>query len=126
NFESNQNSKISDYKSLIKSGSVKVQNSDYFYRVNDTFGFQKYFGVIPILNNGNWIGTLVIELKSQPFDIYNYFPEVLIDGKLKSDEDYSRYSFAFYKDNKLFSQSGAYTYETITSRFDGKKDKIVF
>ncbi|RZK50760.1 MAG: GHKL domain-containing protein [Pedobacter sp.] len=126
NFESSQNSKLSDYKSLIKSGSVKVQNSDYFYRVNDTFGFQKYFGVIPIINNGNWIGTLVIELKSQPFDIYNYFPEVLIDGKLKSDEDYSRYSFAFYKDNKLFSQSGAYTYETITSRFDGKKDKIVF
>ncbi len=126
NLESKIQTQLSDYKSLVKAGSVKVQGSDYFYKVNDTFGFQQYFAIIPILSQGEWLGTMVIELKSQPFDIYNYFPEVLIDGKLKSDEDYSRYSFAFYKDSKLFSQSGAYTYETITTRFVGEKDKVVF
>lgn len=125
-FKSENGSPLSKYKSLVLSGAVKIQNSDYFYRINDTFGFQKYFGIIPIVEKGNRIGTMVIELTSQPYDHNVDFPELLIDGKLKSDEDYGTYSFAFYKDNKLFSQSGKYTYESINTRFEGVLDKVIF
>lgn len=118
--------KIAKYRELVKSGSVKTQDSNFFYRINDTFGFQNYFGIIPIVDAGNILGTLVIELKSQPFDHNNHFPELLIDGKLKSDEDFSDYSFAFYKDNKLFTQSGKYTYAMQNERFKGVLNKVKF
>lgn len=126
-FNNGNNTPLSNYKSLVRTGALKIQDSDYFYRINDTFGFQKYFGIIPIFDNNSILGSLVIELTSQPYDHNINFPELLIDGRLKSDEDYSQYSFAFYKDNKLFSQSGKYTYETnLTKRFSGVLDKVIF
>jgi two-component system nitrogen regulation sensor histidine kinase NtrY len=125
-FTGENTTPLSTYQSLVRTGALKIQDSDYFYKINDTFGFQKYFGIIPVFEQANLIGSLVIELTSQSYDINSHFPELLIDGKLKSDEDYSLYSFAFYKDHKLFGQSGKYTYETITKRFEGVQDKVVF
>lgn len=116
---------LSNFRSLVRSGAVKVQGSSYFYRVNDTFGYQKYFGIIPMFKGNTILGSVVIELTSQPYDQNVNFPELLIDGVLKSDEDFSDYSFAFYKDNKLFSQSGKYTYPSV-NRFSGVIDSIVF
>lgn len=125
-FRNENNTSLAKYRALVRSGAIKIENSDYFYRINDTFGFQKYFGIIPVSTDDNLIGFMVIELTSQSYDINSHFPELLIDGKLKSDEDYSPYSFAFYKDHKLFGQSGKYTYETVTKRFEGVLDKVVF
>jgi len=126
-FKDGDNPPLSNYKSLVRTGALKIQDSDYFYRINDTFGFQKYFGIIPVFDKENILGSLVIELTSQPYDHNVNFPELLIDGRLKSDEDYSQYSFAFYKDNKLFSQSGEYSYQTTLNQpFSGVLDKVVF
>ena len=119
------NTPLSNYRSLVRTGAVKIQDSDYFYRINNTFGFQKYFGIITILDDKNILGFMVIELISQPYDHNVNFPELLIDGTLKSDEDYTQYSFAFYKDNNLFSQSGKYTYKTV-NQFPGVLGKVVF
>lgn len=124
-FQNESTIPLSNFKSLVRTGALKIQGSEYFYRLNDTFGFQKYFGIIPIFDRENMIGFLVIELTSQPYDYNINFPELLIDGKLKSDEDYNPYSFAFYKDNKLFGQSGKYTYKTI-NQFKGVLDTVVF
>lgn len=118
--------KLASYRALVKSGAVKTQDSNFFYRINDTFGSQNYFGIIPIAIGRNVIGTLVIDLKSQPYDYNSHFPELLIDGKLKSDEDFKDYSFAFYKDNRLYSQSGKYSYPMFNKRFNGALDKIEF
>ena len=115
---------IAKYKNLVKFGAVKVQQSNYFYRVNDTFGFQNYFGIIPVFEKGNLLGTMIIELKSRPYDYNSFFPDLLIDGKLKSDEDFSRYSLAFYKDDQLYSQSGKYVYPMENNVFSGSLDKI--
>lgn len=117
---------ISKYKNLVRYGSVKTLQSNYFYRVNDTFGFQNYFGIIPVIDGNTLLGTLVVELKSRPYDYNSYFPDLLIDGKLKSDEDLSQYSLAFYKENQLFSQSGKYVYPMVNTVFKGEKDNTVF
>jgi two-component system nitrogen regulation sensor histidine kinase NtrY len=120
---------FSKYKDLVKSGAFKLDEVNYSYKINDTFGFQNYFGIIPIFDGKNLLGTLVIELKSQPYDSNSRFPELLIDGKLKSDENFSDYSLAFYKDNKLFTQSGPYTYDMINNKdhgFRGVTGKVVF
>ncbi len=108
---------INKYKSLVKYGAVKAQQTNYFYRVNDTFGFQNYFGIIPVFDGKNLLGTMVIELKSRPYDYNSFFPDLLIDGKLKSDRNLSNYSLAFYKSNNLVSQSGKYVYPMVNDEF---------
>ncbi|HEY0177191.1 MAG TPA: HAMP domain-containing sensor histidine kinase, partial [Pedobacter sp.] len=117
-------SSLEHYQNLVRSGSVKISN--FFYRLNDTFGYQNYFGIIPVFDDNHILGTLVIELKSQQYNYSSQFPEILIDGKLKTDEDYSNYSFAFYNNNKLIKQSGKYTYQLANTGFKGKYGEAVF
>lgn len=121
--------KLNRYKELVKFGALRLDDVNYSYKINDTFGNQNYFSLIPIFEKGNLLGTLIIELKSQPYDYNSRFPELLIDGKLKSDEDFSEYSLAFYKKNKLFNQSGAFTYPMVNrgkNEFKGVTGKVIF
>jgi two-component system nitrogen regulation sensor histidine kinase NtrY len=115
---------LAHYQNLVRSGSVKISN--FFYRLNDTFGYQNYFGIVPIFDDSHIIGTLVVELKSQQYNYSSQFPELLIDGKLKNEDDYSNYSFAFYNNNKLIKQSGKYTYKLANNEFKGKFGEPVF
>lgn len=117
---------ISKYKNLVKYGAVKAQQASYFYRVNDTFGFQNYFGIIPVFDGDDLLGTMVVELVSRPYDYNTLFPDLLIDGKLKSEENLKNYSLAFYKENQLFSQSGNYVYPMVNTIFKGERDRIEF
>ncbi|HKG07777.1 MAG TPA: HAMP domain-containing sensor histidine kinase [Pedobacter sp.] len=108
---------LSFFKTLVQAGSVKLQESNFFYRLNDTFGYQNYFGIIPIIDEGRKLGTLVIELKSQPYNYKGQLPEILLDRTIKSDDDYSNYSIAFYKDGKLENQAGKYTYKLSSNEY---------
>jgi two-component system nitrogen regulation sensor histidine kinase NtrY len=113
-----------NYKNVVQSGSVKVSN--FFYRLNDTFGYQSYFGMIPIFNGNRMLGTVVLELKSQQYNYSNQFPELLVDGKVKSDDDYKAYSFAFYNYGELINQAGKFTYKLTDNDFPGKLDTPVY
>lgn len=116
---------LSYYKNLVKSGSVKVPESKSFYRLNYTFGYQNYFGIIPIFVDNQILGTLVIDLKSPQYNFNSQLPEILIDGKIKAEEDYSSYSFAFYNSGKLINQSGKYTYRLSNAGFDGQLGRSI-
>jgi len=116
---------LSKYKSLVQSGSVKIEGANYFYQVNNTFGYQDYFGIISSVNQGNLLGTLVIELRSKPYNYDNRLPDLLGDQKLIKGEDFKGYSIAFYLNNRLLNQSGAYTYPLDGSGYKGKKDDFV-
>lgn len=117
---------LSYFKGLVQAGSVKAPESNYFYRLNDTFGYQNYFGIIPVKEDNRILGTLVIELKSQPYNYRGQLPEILVDRTIKNDNDYSKYSIAFYKDNKLESQSGKYTYKLSGKEFTGGPSKRMY
>jgi len=112
--------KLSYYRNLVRSGSVKI--STYFYRLNDPFGFENYFGIIPVFNEQRLIGTLLIELKSQQYNYYSKFPELLLEGRTTREESYKDYSFAFYNNGKLFRQSGPYTYKLSAADFQGMQN----
>ncbi|MFD2872439.1 ATP-binding protein [Mucilaginibacter ximonensis] len=112
-LSADQDNPLSAYKDMVMLGSLKVSN--YFYRENwgESFGFQNYFGIIPIAKGDkNW-GSIVIELKSKALQTTNYFPELLIDGRLRDRDDFKNYSYAFYSDNKLVAQSGSYIYRLV-------------
>ncbi|QPH37980.1 sensor histidine kinase [Pedobacter endophyticus] len=113
---------ISKYKNLVEAGSVKIEGSNYFYQVNNTFGYQDYFGIVSVVKNGSLLGTLVLELRSKPYNYNNRLPDLLGDQKQIRDEDFKGYSIALYSNNKLLNQSGNYTYPLDGSIFKGKND----
>jgi len=115
---------INNLKNLVISGSIKV--SEYFYRVNNTFGLQSYFALIPIPVNKQGIVTLAIRLQSKTFKDEGSFPEVLADGKINTDEQLNKYSFAFYSNGRLLNQNGTYNYNLVNTDFKGKSGKFIF
>ena len=97
------------YKDLVQYSSQKV--SDFFYKVNESFGIQNYFAILPIFDNGKKLGTVVADLKSKPLQTFASFPDLLVDGRISQAEEFKNYSYAFYSDNKLITQSGDYVYD---------------
>ena len=116
---------ISKYKYLVESGSIKIEAANYFYKVNNTFGYQDYFGILPVLKENNLMGTLIIELRSKPYNFNNRLPDLLSDSKLANDEEFKSYSIALYSYNKLLNQSGNYTFPLDGNGFKGKVDDFV-
>ncbi|PWS27790.1 two-component sensor histidine kinase [Pedobacter yonginense] len=116
---------IDKYKNLVEAGSVKIDGSNYFYQVNNTFGYQDYFGIIPVFNKNSLQGTLIVELRSKPYNYNNRLPDLLGDQKLIKNDDFKGYSIALYSNNKLLNQSGNYTYPLNGSVFKGVKDDFV-
>ncbi|WP_316799259.1 HAMP domain-containing sensor histidine kinase [Pedobacter frigidisoli] len=116
---------IAKYKNLVEVGSVKIEGSNYFYQVNNTFGYQDYFGIISIVDNGSLLGTLVLELRSKPYNYNNRLPDLLGDQKQARDQEFKGYSIALYSNNKLLNQSGTYTYPLDGSIFKGKIDDFI-
>lgn len=114
---------LQDFKSLALYGSVKI--SKYFSRTNDVFGYHNYFALIPIKTNGN-TGTLIIDLKSKPTKDTDSFPDLLVDKNVKSIQDIKDYSYAFYNDGKLTSQSGDFIYSLVNTQYSGKKNQYVY
>ncbi|WP_316754676.1 HAMP domain-containing sensor histidine kinase [Pedobacter aquatilis] len=116
---------IEKYKKLVESGSIKIEASNFFYQINNTFGYQDYFGIVPVLKDNNLLGTLIIELRSKPYNYNNRLPDLLAEQKYGKDEEFKGYSIALYNNNKLLNQSGAYTYPLNGSIFKGKLDDFV-
>jgi two-component system nitrogen regulation sensor histidine kinase NtrY len=114
---------LSDFKSLVLYSSYKV--SGYFYRANESFGFLNYFAILPVMQNNELLGTIVIELKSKPQQVNTSFPALLVDGQLEDEDEFKGYSYAFYSDGKLLSQSGNYVYNVVNTDLQGQLKKYV-
>lgn len=110
------------FKDMVVYSSFKV--SDYFYRQNESFGFQSYFAILPVIDGTKKLGTIVVELKSKPLLAAGSFPDLLVDKEVKGNsEEFKNYSFAFYTDNILIGQSGTYVYSIRNSEFKGELKK---
>lgn len=109
------------FKDMVLYSSFKV--SDYFYRENESFGYQSYFAILPVIDGSTSLGTIVIELKAKPQLASGTFPELLIDKADKSEEEFKDYSYAFYNDNRLVGQSGDFIYSVNNTEFKGELKK---
>jgi len=94
--------------------------SDHFYRDKESFGYQNYLAMLPVFSGDNNLGTITILLTTKAQHAENSFPELLMDGRNNSTDDFKDYSYAFYMDNKLVSQHGKYDYSLINNEFAGK------
>ncbi|WP_299353071.1 ATP-binding protein [Mucilaginibacter sp.] len=110
-LSADKNYSIDDFKDMVLYSSFKVSN--YFYRQNLSFGYQNYFAILPVVQNEKTLGSIVVELKSKALQTSNYFPELLIDRQIENNDDFKDYSYAFYSDRKLLSQSGSFVYNLL-------------
>lgn len=117
---------LQNYRNMVLFGALKTLASNYFYRVNDVFGYQNYFGVIPVFKNENIIGTVVVDLKSQPYNYNLRFPDLLVDSKVKRDMEFNKYSFAFYNNNQLVNQSGKISYPLANKNFKAETGTLLY
>jgi len=113
-----KNYSLNVYKDLVLYSSYKVSN--YFYRENESFGFQNYFAILPVIQNNKILGTIVVELKSKPLQPSGTFPDLLKDGAIKQQDEFKDYSYAFYIDDQLVSKSGSFGYDLVNTTFKGK------
>jgi two-component system nitrogen regulation sensor histidine kinase NtrY len=112
---------LDGFKDLVLYSSRKVSN--FFYRENESFGFLSYFAILPIHYDSGRSGTIVIELKSKPIQTAVSFPELLEDEGPGNRDEFKGYSYAFYNDNRLVTQSGSYIYDIQNTQFDGSVGK---
>ncbi len=119
-----KNYALNVFKSMVLYSSFKVSN--YFYRENESFGFQNYFAILPVNDREQSLGTLVIELKSKPLQAFSSFPGLLVDGQINTENEFKGYSYAFYIDGKLLSQSGNYVYNLANTDLHGTLKKYIY
>ncbi|PJJ80240.1 HAMP domain-containing protein [Mucilaginibacter auburnensis] len=106
----NENYSFNIFALMVEYGSFKV--SDFFYR-QTTFGLLSYFAILPVKKDGETVGKIVVELGSNTLHNTDYFPALLADGPITTENNFKDYSYAFYSDNKLTSQAGNYVYNLI-------------
>ncbi|MXV14951.1 sensor histidine kinase [Hufsiella ginkgonis] len=113
---------IDQFRELVVTGTIKV--SQYFYRVNNTFGMRHYFAILPMSAKNRDLGTLVVELKSKTFDEPDAFPQVLAEGRADETGIIRDYSFAFYRDNRLVDKYGKFVYNLGNNEFTEVKNEF--
>jgi len=123
-LSADKNFDLGVFKDMVLYSSYKV--SEYFYRENESFGFLSYFAILPLIQNGERLGTIVIELKSKPIQIDPSFPGLLVDGEPDNEEEFKGYSYAFYIDNKLLNQNGNFVYDLSNTQMNGQTGKYIF
>ena len=123
-IKGNSSVSLGYYKDFVLTNAVKI--SDYFYRVSNTFGFQNYFALLPIMEDGEALGTLVIELKSKNLSVRTSSPELLVNGDHKNNTSLKDYSYAYYNNGKLANQYGKFVYDLKAGDFRGKVRDFVF
>lgn len=123
-FPDDRNYDLSIFKDMVLYSSFKV--SDYFYRENESFGYQNYFALLPVTQNDRNLGTLVIELKSKPLQAFTAFPGLLAESQDNLEEEFKDYSYAFYNDNRLLTQSGNYIYNLVNTNLKAPLRKYVY
>ncbi len=119
-----KNVKIDRFKNQVENSSLKISN--YFYRLNNTFGYQSYFAIIPIKENGTTVGTLVLELNSKQITISGTFPQLLQNGNISQNSELANYSYAFYQNKKLVNQYGVFIYDLVNTYVNVKNKNFTF
>ena len=118
------NRKLRYYKQRVISGSLKV--SDNFYSISNDIGYVDYFGLIPITDGDQFIGTYLVELKNKSFRPLASYPDALISGQHRDLNGNNRQSsFAFYMDGELVSQQGDYLFPKTDATFSKEMNAYI-
>lgn len=118
-------SKRQTYRNKVISGAIKV--SENFYRGNSRFGNFEYFAQLPVQEDGELLGILLIELQNRSFSQLSSYPDILADSRIdqQQTELIAGYAYAFYRDGNLVSQYGDYVYPMSAEVYPAEQRKYI-
>ncbi|MFN5370967.1 MAG: hypothetical protein ACK5B6_05835, partial [Bacteroidia bacterium] len=105
---------------LIDSIGIPTQSSQFFF-LNNNSGRISYLAKLDIKEtNADTISLarLYIEFNSRYTPEEIGYPELLLDRKVRTNTDLSRYSYARYNTNKLVSHFGQFPYRLVDTDFN--------
>ena len=103
---------LSFYENTFKKPAYKTTNPAVFF-VNDVGNnfIKQYLTFVPLKNNENLVGYVVLDLKLRDEFAQSVYPELLLDKKFTQTPDTKNYSYAIFdKNNRLIFNSGSYNY----------------
>ncbi|ERJ60531.1 ATP-binding protein [Sphingobacterium paucimobilis] len=120
--------KIEEYREKVINKSVKVNETNLFYKVQTEIGTYEYFCVINFPVGNEQSVSLILDFKSKAFNPNFPFP-VLTESQ--SAEGFSpqrviKDSFALYKNGTLVTQNGKYTYPNSDSSYPQTVHEFVY
>lgn len=107
---------------IIKTGTKA--HAPNFYSLNNASGKISYLAKLPFLKSirtTTIFGTLYIELDAKFISDEIGFPELLLDRNVGLSHELIDYAYAKYKNNRLITQYGKYSYSGTGLEFDIKK-----
>ncbi|WP_262246460.1 sensor histidine kinase [Parapedobacter soli] len=118
-------SKRQDYRNKVISGAIKV--SENFYRGNSRLGNFEYFAQLPVQEDGELLGILLIELQNRSFSQLASYPDILADSRIdqQQTELIAEYAYAFYRNGTLVSQYGDYVYPLSAETYPAEQRKFI-
>lgn len=112
--ESHDNEAKENFASLIKAFQNEANKTTYeriyFIESATQESAKRYLVIIPIEQHGS-AGFVVLDLSLKKLIPQNVFPELLVDNQFINYFKNADFSYAFYSNKKLISNSGGYNYE---------------
>ena len=106
------------FDELISGDGSRTASPD-FYFINNVSGKISYLAKLPFFkSNKAKFGTLYIELDGKFISDEIGFPELLLDRNVGLSQELANYSYAKYKNNRLITQYGKYSYGTTDIDFE--------
>ena len=87
---------------------------------------RQYLGIIPIKNEGDYLGYLVIEIVPKVFGASSAYPELLIENQDVDTRKEEQYAYAIYKDKRMVKSKGDYEYTTMLNFDDGAPNQYSY
>ncbi|WP_236252769.1 PAS domain-containing sensor histidine kinase [Echinicola sp. 20G] len=84
----------------------------YFVKGNEGIEGNKFYTFVPMFKNGNFIGTILLELIQRRIQSNSVFPKLLMDKKYMDDIQNESFDYAVFRDNILQFSVGAFNYRS--------------
>lgn len=109
------------YQNFITENGFKL--TQLFYKTSDNFNQENYHAVIKLNHKEQVVGSLYIYLNSlQSNNVVDNLPYTQLN---KSDEEiFTDYSYAIYRNKKLFRQNGPFLYKIVNKDFIVKDSEL--
>jgi len=111
-------------QTIVKNASPT--QSENLYYVDDNSGIIKFAGYIPIEIPNYGSHSLFVEFNPKSFSEKIGFPELLTDKGNNAFRQLKNYSFAKYKNNKLVSFYGNFSYPSVNNPLANSKSNYLF
>ncbi len=114
------------FDELISGDGSRTASPDFFF-INNVSGKISYLAKLPFFkSNKTKFGTLYIELDGKFISDEIGFPELLLDRNVGLSQELANYSYAKYKNNRLITQYGKYSYSVNGHDFEVKEGSFDF